>query len=53
MVHILDYCILQEGVAILTIKIDGLLNITWNPKTIFVLDAVLIILGIKGIGHPN
>ena len=51
--HLLFYCILLEGVTILKIKPDGLLNIPGNLDSILVLDIVPLSLGRKYLGHPN
>ena len=53
MVNFISYFILIEGVTILVIKIDGLLNIPQNLDSVIVLDAMPLSLGRKYLGHTN
>ena len=53
LVHLLSYCILPEGVTVIIIKLDGLLNIPYHLDHTLVLDGVLLSLGSKDPGHPN
>ena len=51
--HLISYCILTEGVNILTIKLDGIINNPGNIDSIIVLDIVMLSICRKDIGHAN
>ena len=53
MIHFLSYCIISEGVTIITIKLDVLLNILGKLDSILAFDILSLSMGNKDLGHPN